>query len=1160
MANSNLPPIDELKQLLEDLRNYSRQGPTSFNRVKREVEGIVTKMSQMAGIPKEQLKDLGELISRYEQIEDAINDINTANRGSNRALADLIRKLNSYAQQSAAIVEGLEQSEGVYAKILKLLEEQTDEVKEQQTIEEKVEKTKKGNFEKLIKTKGILEQTNRILNIQISEQDRILDAIAISEGSYSELLGYLEGMGESASKLLDTITSQSDVYDDNVDAVKQLVDNTKLSLMLQKQQYYIHLKYNDILEDSKRDVRDMYTKYAMISNLIPVIGQRLSKAFMRANAIAEEALDTAYNTFLETGNIFESANQGLNVLTRGLGGIGTAFTAFALIMAGVYKLFKGIDQKVGEIAERTGLSADQSYILYKNSLQTQTAYANQYSSLEDILSIQSQLVSETGKQLNYTESLIGKVSDMSVVFGYSADTAGKLHNTFLQLAGAMPMKDAEELSTKMQYMLGSMAEANGIAPGIVAKDLVDNSEFVARNFAGMPERAMRAAVEVRKLGYSLAQAAKVSEHLFDIQGSLTSQMEASVALGRLVDMNAARRYALEGKTGKMMEEVSKQVGSYAEFTEMTVPQRILLAKAAGMEVSELQRSLYIQKELGHLSTEEREKIANNLKDVEGITDMSADQLKIASKQVNKTKEFDNAIQKIKMALVESILPIAETLVPLFGTLAKIIGVLLFPLKVMKFVFESMSFVVRFLADSLNEITGGAIGSFFSSIHQTLIGWDNTISNLSSNTNNWIKGLVGGIGLVMVAFKPLRSMLFSILNPKTYVKGFSKLGGLLGTLGKKGKDGKTGGSSSYLSSILSNTKLGKLFSGTKIGKLVGDTIDSGGLADSAKSQLDVLIEIRDLIKDCCPGSIGSGIEETMTQLLDDKGRPISKDSKGVTERTRPTRPSGRDIADSPTTGRRRTAPRARVRARSAYRGAMRGARRLGGRGLGLIGAASTASSIIPKGSLSRIAGASKGLFSKVADAGKGLFSKIGKGSMGLMGGTGGLTGILGRGAGKGLAKGLGKTALKKIPGVGLVMGAISSIERFTEGDILGGVGEALSGIASTLPGIGTAASLAIDGALMAKDAGMFDKKEIPTTPSQITANVPTSDPVVQSSIASVKKEAAQKETSNDMAMLNNNMRELINLNRMSVAQDKKMYIQFDNGTVREVSKIQRQTSA
>jgi hypothetical protein len=46
----------------------------------------------------------------------------------------------------------------------------------------------------------------------------------------------------------------------------------------------------------------------------------------------------------------------------------------------------------------------------------------------------------------------------------------------------------------------------------------------------------------------------------------------------------------------------------------------------------------------------------------------------------------------------------------------------------------------------------------------------------------------------------------------------------------------------------------------------------------------------------------------------------------------------------------------------------------------------------------------------------------------------------------------------------------------------------------------------------------------------------------------------------MAMLNNNMRELINLNRMSVAQDKKMYIQFDNGTVREVSKIQRQTSA
>lgn len=298
---------------------------------------------------------------------------------------------------------------------------------------------------------------------------------------------------------------------------------------------------------------------------------------------------------------------------------------------------------------------------------------------------------------------------------------------------------------------------------------------------------------------------------------------------------------------------------------------------------------------------------------------------------------------------------------------------------------------------------------------------------------------------------------------------------------------------------------------------------------------MLIEIRDLIKDCCPGSIGSGIEETMTQLLDDKGRPISKETRGVTERTRPARPSGRDIANSPTTGRRRMAPRARVRARSAYRGAMKGARRLGGKGLGLIGAAS---SLMPKG----------------------LFSKIGNSSMNLMGGTGGLTGILGRGAGKGLAKGLGKTALKKIPGVGLVMGAISSIEKFSEGDILGGVGEALSGIASTLPGIGTAASLAIDGALMARDAGMFDKKESEITANQTSLGITPSEPSISDSISSVKREVSQKETSNDMTMLNNNMRELINLNRMSVAQDKKMYIQFDNGTVREVSKIQRQTSA
>ena len=72
--------------------------------------------------------------------------------------------------------------------------------------------------------------------------------------------------------------------------------------------------------------------------------------------------------------------------------------------------------------------------------------------------------------------------------------------------------------------------------------------------------------------------------------------------------------------------------------------------------------------------------------------------------------------------------------------------------------------------------------------------------------------------------------------------------------------------------------------------------------------------------------------------------------------------------------------------------------------------------------------------------------------------------IGKIAGKGLAKSLGK----KVPLLGLGLGAIFAAQRAMQGDFLGAGLELASGAASTVPGIGTAASVGLDAALMAKD--------------------------------------------------------------------------------------------
>jgi len=63
-------------------------------------------------------------------------------------------------------------------------------------------------------------------------------------------------------------------------------------------------------------------------------------------------------------------------------------------------------------------------------------------------------------------------------------------------------------------------------------------------------------------------------------------------------------------------------------------------------------------------------------------------------------------------------------------------------------------------------------------------------------------------------------------------------------------------------------------------------------------------------------------------------------------------------------------------------------------------------------------------------------------------------------------------LKKIPGVGLIAGLGFGAQRLMSGDWKGALGEVASGAASTIPGIGTAASVAIDAGLAARDMGAF----------------------------------------------------------------------------------------
>ncbi len=122
------------------------------------------------------------------------------------------------------------------------------------------------------------------------------------------------------------------------------------------------------------------------------------------------------------------------------------------------------------------------------------------------------------------------------------------------------------------------------------------------------------------------------------------------------------------------------------------------------------------------------------------------------------------------------------------------------------------------------------------------------------------------------------------------------------------------------------------------------------------------------------------------------------------------------------------------------------------------------------------GAKKGLF-------KGLFGGGGK-KIATEGGEQLLKKGLSTGAKVGVGKGLGKGLLKKIPGIGLLMGTGFAAHRLMQGDVTGAGLELASGAASTVPGWGTGLSFGIDAGLIARDvtrdgSGKVDDKGKPS---------------------------------------------------------------------------------
>ena len=263
-------------------------------------------------------------------------------------------------------------------------------------------------------------------------------------------------------------------------------------------------------------------------------------------------------------------------------------------------------QKTLEVRQNLGTSVVESARLAGNMKVAGLAAKSVGGSSEQAEAAISAMVDEFGTTASISSDLAIGLGRVTGQFGISGANAAKLLKSMQGINGA-----SAETNLSLISAVGELARAEGVAPGAVLNDIAESTETFAQFAKGGGENLAKAAIEARKLGLNLGTVAGIAENLLDFESSIEKEMEASMLLGRQMNLDKARELALSGDLAGLAEEVKNQVGSQADFEAMNVVQRKALAAAMGVTVSDLSKMVAGEKTSAELA-EDRVKTEKDL--------------------------------------------------------------------------------------------------------------------------------------------------------------------------------------------------------------------------------------------------------------------------------------------------------------------------------------------------------------------------------------------------------------------------------------------------------------------------------------------------------------------------------------------------------------------
>ena len=293
----------------------------------------------------------------------------------------------------------------------------------------------------------------------------------------------------------------------------------------------------------------------------------------------------------EVGDAIQELAPGLVSMARSARTFATAMQSaipgIGFLIAGVillYKTITGVAKKVAETRKDLGVSA-------MEAVKIEAAFFG----IEKVAALSGLEAEDLKESFKAARDNLGATRDEAIGLSLSlAQTAMRSGQTASQLTTTLSLMESisgasrDALLSQIE-MTGQMLEQKGLAPGDIFKDVADNAEHFASFAKDGGANIFAAAASAKQLGLNMSAVASTTEALLDFETSIEKQMEASLLLGRQINLDRARQLALSGDQEGMMQEILKQVGGEAEFNRLNVLQRRALAESVGQSVENLSR-------------------------------------------------------------------------------------------------------------------------------------------------------------------------------------------------------------------------------------------------------------------------------------------------------------------------------------------------------------------------------------------------------------------------------------------------------------------------------------------------------------------------------------------------------------------------------------------